>query len=62
MTLAHDHDTWRKSSASANTADCVELNGRLDAVRDSKNGATLRVNPHAVAGLLAAAREHADHA
>jgi hypothetical protein len=62
MTLSHDSDSWRKSSASANTADCVELNGRLDAVRDSKNGATLRVDARAMAALLATAREHADHA
>jgi hypothetical protein len=40
----------------------VELNGRLDAVRDSKNGATLRVDARAMAALLATAREHADHA
>jgi hypothetical protein len=62
MTQPHDADKWRKSSASTNTADCVELNGRLDAVRDSKNGATLRVDARAMAALLATAREHADHA
>lgn len=36
---------WRKSSRSTNTESCVELNGDLDAVRDSKNpnGPTLPV-------------------
>lgn len=29
--------TWRKSSYSGAEANCVELNQRLDAVRDSKN-------------------------
>jgi hypothetical protein len=29
--------TWRKSSRSQNTSNCVELAGTLDRVRDSKN-------------------------
>lgn len=29
--------TWRKSSYSANTTDCVEVHGSLTLVRDSKN-------------------------
>jgi hypothetical protein len=28
---------WRRSSRSANTADCVELRHTMDAIRDSKN-------------------------
>ena len=34
---------WKKSSLSAEQTDCVELAHTLDAVRDSKNGAVLRV-------------------
>lgn len=52
MTVPHGPDNWRKSSRSQNTTDCVELNGRLDAVRDSKNGDALRLDRFAVAGLL----------
>jgi uncharacterized protein DUF397 len=35
--------SWRRSSRSQNGANCVELRGSLDAIRDSKNrtGATL---------------------
>lgn len=29
--------TWRKASRSQNGADCVEVRGTLDLVRDSKN-------------------------
>jgi Domain of unknown function (DUF397) len=37
---------WRKSTRSANSANCVELAGDLDALRDSKNptGPILRAN------------------
>jgi hypothetical protein len=37
--------TWRKSGHSGAESNCVELNGTLDAVRDSKNpsGPTLSV-------------------
>lgn len=37
---------WRKSSYSGNEANCVEVSGNLDAVRDSKNlgGPILRVD------------------
>jgi hypothetical protein len=40
-----DQTTWRKSSRSASNAQCVELAGTLDRVRDSKNptGPVLRV-------------------
>ena len=43
---------WRKSTRSANSANCVELNLALDALRDSKNpsGPILRAN---LAALLA---------
>ena len=34
-----DRDGWRKSSYSAQTADCVEVAAALGAVRDSKNPA-----------------------
>lgn len=45
---------WRKSSASANTSDCVEL-GSAGAIRDSKNsaGPTLRAD---LPALLAAVK------
>lgn len=36
MTMVH---RWRKSSHSNDSADCVELAGTLDLVRDSKNPA-----------------------
>jgi hypothetical protein len=44
---------WRKSRRSANNANCVELGGTLDQVRDSKNatGPVLRAD---VAALLRA--------
>jgi hypothetical protein len=37
---------WRKSTRSANSANCVELAGTLDRVRDSKNpnGPTLAIS------------------
>lgn len=44
---------WKKSATSAEQTDCVELAHTLDAVRDSKNGAVLRVP---VDQLVAAAR------
>jgi hypothetical protein len=46
---------WRKSRRSTGTANCVEVAGTLDEVRDSKNpaGPTLRVD---VAELVAAVR------
>jgi hypothetical protein len=37
MVNAPSTRTWRKSRASTNTANCVELRGDLAAVRDSKN-------------------------
>lgn len=47
--------TWRKSGRSQNGANCVELRGTLDAVRDSKNpaGAVLRAD---IPGLIEAIR------
>lgn len=37
--------TWRKSSRSTSTTNCVEIANTLDQVRDSKNTAvTLRVD------------------
>jgi hypothetical protein len=45
-------DLWRKASYSASGSQCVELNRTLDAVRDSKNGDTLRLDPRAVSSLL----------
>jgi hypothetical protein len=44
---------WRKASRSQNEGACVELAHTLDAVRDSKNGAVLRVP---VGQLVAAAK------
>lgn len=46
------HDHWRKASHSGQNGDCVALPGTLDAVRDTKNGATLPLTRHAVAALL----------
>lgn len=44
---------WRKSSASAPEADCVELVNTLDAVRDSKNPTVILAAPgQAVRDLL----------
>lgn len=37
MTNQRSGDTWRKSSFSAETGDCVEVPGTLSMVRDSKN-------------------------
>jgi hypothetical protein len=45
-------DLWRKASYSSSGSQCVEVNRTLDALRDSKNGETLRLNPAAVVGLL----------
>jgi hypothetical protein len=44
---------WKKARASAEQTDCVELAHTLDAVRDSKNRAVLRVP---VGQLLAVVR------
>ncbi len=43
-------DTWRKSRRSVNNANCVELRGALDQVRDSKNvaGPVLKGNIRAL--------------
>ncbi|HEX3783301.1 MAG TPA: DUF397 domain-containing protein [Pseudonocardiaceae bacterium] len=35
--IVSDDQRWRKSSRSNGSDSCVELNGMLDAVRDSKN-------------------------
>lgn len=51
-------DYWRKASYSSSGQDCVELNGSLTAVRDSKNGDVLRLDRLSVATLLDAARQH----
>lgn len=45
-------ESWRKASYSATNQDCVELNGTLTAVRDSKNGDVLGLDRSAVSGLL----------
>lgn len=46
---------WRKSSRSQGTADCVEVWGGLDRIRDSKNptGPVLRVD---ISALVKAVR------
>lgn len=49
-------DQWRKSSYSHVREDCVALNGRLDSVRDTKNGDVLRLSRFSVSALLTAAR------
>jgi uncharacterized protein DUF397 len=45
---------WRKSTRSGSQSDCVEVEGGLSRVRDSKNaGVVLAVTPTAWAGFLA---------
>lgn len=55
MTTEH---TWRKSRSSQNGANCVELRGALDQVRDSKNvaGPVLRVDVPALTRAIRAGR------
>jgi len=46
-------NTWRKSTFSNDQSMCVEVNGTLDAVRDSKNPiAELRLACGALAALV----------
>ena len=49
-------EQWRKSSRSHSQEACVALNGLLDSVRDTKNGATLTVHPAAITALIRTAR------
>ena len=51
-----DQINWRKSSRSASNAECVEVAGTLNRVRDSKNpnGPVLRAP--GLAGLLSAVK------
>jgi hypothetical protein len=45
--------SWRKSRSSENDANCVEVLGTLDELRDSKNpGATLRVDVEVLVRVL----------
>jgi hypothetical protein len=54
MTTRH---AWRKSSFSGEEINCVELTGRLDAIRDSKNPAAyLKVGRASVEALVASVR------
>lgn len=60
--------TWRKSSYSANTTDCIEVHGSLTLIRDSKNadGPVLALsNPDAfrafVRGALGEVRNSTGH-
>ncbi len=48
--------TWRKSRRSTNNANCVEVRGTLDQVRDSKNpeGPTLHVDVRSLVRALRA--------
>lgn len=48
--------TWRKSSRSANSHNCIELRNTLDQLRDSKNtaGPTLRANVPALVRAIQA--------
>lgn len=55
----HRQGEWRKSSYSGQNGACVALNGSLDGLRDTKNGATLHLSRPAVTALLQAVnREH----
>jgi hypothetical protein len=59
MTIANTH--WRKSSYSGGeNADCIELAGTLDAIRDSKNpaGPVLYAD---LSGLVTTARSQPSH-
>ena len=58
MTVPDQTDAWKKSSFSQPDSNCVELNARLDSVRDSKCGDVLRLDKRMVAALVAAARKH----
>jgi hypothetical protein len=49
-------ETWRKSSRSANEANCVELNSTLDALRDSKNPAGPVLRTTSVRALVLATK------
>lgn len=46
--------SWRKSSKSTNSTNCVEVRGDLSAVRDSKNpdGPALEIGSKAVTALV----------
>ncbi|WP_130344138.1 DUF397 domain-containing protein [Herbihabitans rhizosphaerae] len=58
-TVAPDH-TWRKAARSENTANCVELRGTLDQLRDSKNpsGSVLHANAPALVRSIQAGHLH----
>jgi hypothetical protein len=51
---------WRKSSYSGAESNCVEVNGTLDAVRDSKNpsGPLLRASVPGVVRAIRAGQLH----
>lgn len=49
---------WRKSSFSHEESACVALNGNLDSVQDTKNGATLMLGRWAVMALISAAKAY----
>lgn len=51
-----ERDGWRTSSYTGQEGSCVALNGDLDAVRDTKNGAVLPLTRRSIAELLAAVR------
>lgn len=60
--MSANYRPWRKSSYSnAHAAECVELLGTLNAVRDSKNGDVLRLSCRSVAALLTAAKAELNH-
>lgn len=46
--------TWRKSSRSQSTSNCVEIASTLGSVRDGKNaaGPVLTVSVHALVGVI----------
>jgi hypothetical protein len=52
MTTVRPAPSWRKSTASNNSSDCVEVRGDLDAVRDSKNHAGPALTGIAVRALV----------
>jgi hypothetical protein len=53
--------TWRKSTRSANDANCVELRNTLDQVRDSKNSAGPTLHADVPAFLRAVRAGRLDH-